>query len=109
MLLVVVAGILAIGYVALVFYGDGLKNVVITESRGSNIISGLTKHRLETGHYPDALDKLVPKYMSSIMKCPNGEPFVYQLTGGEYSLTCQKVSFSLNPHVYNSRTRAWGG
>jgi hypothetical protein len=109
MVLAVTAAILAVAYVALDFYSDGLKNVVITESRGANIISGLTKHRLELGGYPDTLDKLVPKYLGSVLKCPNGEPFAYQLSGGEYSLICQNVTFKSRPYNYSSRTRAWGG
>lgn len=104
-----VAVVLASAYVALDFYMEGQKNIAITESRGSNLINGLTKHKLEAGAYPDVLDKLVPKYLSSLPKCPNGESFALQVSGNEFSLTCQKVAFKSNPYSYSSRSRAWAG
>ena len=107
--LVVVAVVLAGAYIALDFYSEGQKNIAITESRGANLINGLTKHKLEVGGYPDALDKLVPKYLSSLSKCPNGEPFAFQVSASEFTLTCQKVVFRSNPYTYSSRSRAWAG
>jgi hypothetical protein len=107
--LVVVAVVLAGAYVGLDFYSEGQKNIAITESRGANLINGLTKHKLEAGGYPDSLDKLVPKYLSGLPKCPNGEPFAFQVSGSEFTLTCQKVVFKSNPYVYTSRSRAWAG
>jgi hypothetical protein len=107
--LVVVAVVLAGAYVALDFYSEGQKNIAIAESRGTNLVNGLTKHKLEAGGYPDTLDKLVPKYLSVAPKCPNGEPFAYQVSGNEFTLTCQKVVFKSNPYTYSSRNRAWAG
>lgn len=107
--LVVVAVVLAGAYVALDFYSEGQKNIAIAESRGANLINGLTKHKLESGSYPDVLDKLVPKYLSALPKCPNGEPFAFQVSGSEFTLTCQKVVFKSNPYSYTSRSRSWGG
>ncbi len=107
--LVVVAVVLAGAYVALDFYSEGQKNIAIAESRGANLINGLTKHKLEAGNYPDALDKLVPKYLSGLPKCPNGDPFAFQVSGSEFTLTCQKVVFKSNPYTYTSRNRAWAG
>ena len=107
--LVAVAAVLAGAYIALDFYSEGQKNIAIAESRGANLVNGLTKHKLEVGGYPDALDKLAPKYLSSVPKCPNGEAFMFQVSGTEFTLTCQKVVFKLNPYIYNSRTRSWAG
>ena len=107
--LVGVAVVLAGAYVALDFYSEGQKNIAITESRGSNLINGLTKHKIEAGAYPDVLDKLAPKYLSTLPKCPNGEPFAFQVSGNEFTLTCQKVAFKSNPYSYSSRSRAWAG
>ena len=107
--LVVVAAVLAGAYIALDFYSEGQKNIAIAESRGANLINGLTKHKLEVGGYPDVLDKLVPKFLSGLPKCPNGDAFGFQVSGTEFTLTCQKVIFKSKPYSYNSRTRAWGG
>ena len=65
----------------------------IAESRGMQIIQGLSKHKLAAGAYPDALDKLVPKFIAAVPQCPAGEPFAYVLSGTEFTLTCQKVGF----------------
>ncbi len=107
--LVVVAVLLAIGYVALDFYTTGEKNVAITESRGTLIIQALAKHRLESGSYPDSLDKVTPKYLSVQPKCPGGESFAYTLAGGEYTLVCPNVVFKMKPYGYGSKTRTWQG
>src|SRR6185503_2018140 len=71
--LVVIAVILAAGYIALDFYSAGEKNKAITESRGTQIVQALSKHRLEAKAYPDSLDKLVPKFAQALPKCPGGE------------------------------------
>ena len=73
------------------------------------MISALTKHRQETGAYPDTLDKLAPKYVPAAGKCPNGEPIGYQTSAGEYLLSCQKVRFKYKPYSYDSRTKMWSG
>jgi len=107
--LIVVAVVLAVSYVALDFYGEGEKYATMTESRGMQIIQGLSKHKLDAGSYPDALAKLTPKYIAAVPACPAGEPFAYALAGAEYTLTCQKVAFKSKPYTYDSRSKAWRG
>jgi hypothetical protein len=109
MVLIVVAVLLGVGYVALDMYGEGEKYMTMTESRGMQIIQGLSKHRLEAGGYPDALDKLAPKYIAAIPKCPAGESFTYALFGAEFTLGCQKVAFKSKPYNYDSRSKTWRG
>ncbi|MBI2318305.1 MAG: hypothetical protein HYU75_15225 [Betaproteobacteria bacterium] len=107
--LVVIAVILAVAYVALDFYTAGEKNVAITESRGTQLIQALSKYKLESGSYPEALDKVVPKFLSVQPKCPGGEPFAYSQAGGEYTLVCPNVVFKMKPYGYSSKTRGWQG
>lgn len=107
--LVVIAVILAAAYVALDFYSAGEVNVSMTESRGTQLVQGLTRYKLEVANYPDSLAKLTPKFLTAIPNCPDGAPFAYQLSGGEYSLTCQNVVFKMKPYGYDSRTKSWRG
>jgi hypothetical protein len=107
--LIVVAVLLGVGYVALDMYGEGQKYMTMTESRGLQIVQGLSKHKTEAGAYPDALDKLAPKFVAAVPRCPAGEPFAYTLSGAEFTLGCQKVGFKTNPYTYDSRTKAWRG
>ena len=107
--LVVVAVLLAAAYVALDFFTAGEKNVAITESRGMQIIQALSKHKLESGNYPDSLDKLVPKFMPAQPRCPGGEAFGYSYAGGEYTLVCPNVIYKMKPYGYTSKTRIWQG
>jgi type II secretory pathway pseudopilin PulG len=107
--LAVIAILLAVGYVALDFYSDGEKNKTITESRGIQLAQALSRYRLENASYPDALDKLVPKYLQLMPKCPSGDAFAYQFASGEYTLTCQNVGFKTKPYTFDSRSRLWQG
>ena len=107
--LVVIAVVLAAGYVALDVYGDGEKNKSITESRGTRLAQALSRHRMEANAYPDTLDKLVPKYLQALLKCPGGEAFTYQVSGDDYTLTCPNVAWKSRPHSFNSKTRVWEG
>jgi hypothetical protein len=107
--LIGVAILLAGGYVALDFYGEGEKYATITESRGMQIIQALSKHRLEAGAYPDTLAKLAPKFIAAVPVCPAGEAFAYAPAGAEYTLGCQKVAFKSKPYTYDSRSKAWRG
>ena len=107
--LVVVAVLLAAAYIALDYFTAGEKNVAITESRGMQLVQALSRHKLETGNYPDSLDKLVPKFMSAQPKCPGGEAFGYSLAGGEYTMVCQNVIYKMKPYTYSSKTRIWQG
>lgn len=107
--LVVIAVLLAIGYVALDFYSAGEKNATTVESRGLQIIQGLTRFKLEGGAYPDSLAKLQPKFIETIPVCPNGSAFIYQLTGTEFTLRCDSVIFRTKPYGYDSKNRSWGG
>lgn len=107
--LVVIAVVLGVAYVALDMYSDGEKYVAMTESRGTQIVLALSKHNLETKAYPDSLEKLAPKFIAAVPKCPASEPFAYALAGAEYTLACQKVVFKTRPYGYDSRSKAWSG
>ena len=107
--LVVIAVLLAVGYLALDVYSDGEKNKAITESRGTQVVQALSKHKLEANAYPDSLDKLVPKYVQSVPKCPGGEAFAYQASGADYTLTCPNVAWKSKPYSFSSKSRTWEG
>ena len=81
--LILVAVLLAAGYGGLDMYGEGEKYATMTESRGMQIIQGLSKHRLAAGAYPDTIDKLAPKFIAAVPRCPAGEPFAYALSASE--------------------------
>ncbi len=106
--LIVLVVLLAAGYFALDMYGGGQKDMLTVETRGTTMIQGLTKYKLDAGNYPDALDKLAPKYVAAIPNCPNGERIAYRLSGNEYTLSCPKVMFG-KPYGYDSRVRTWSG
>ena len=107
--LILVAVLLATGYGGLDMYGEGEKYVTMTESRGLQIIQALSKHKLQAGAYPDTIDKLAPKFIAAMPKCPAGEAFAYALSGAEFTLSCQKVAFKIRSYTYDSRTKAWRG
>jgi hypothetical protein len=107
--LVTVTVVLAVGYLVLDRYTDAEKDKLTVETRGLYMVQSLTRHRLETGNYPDALDKLVPKFATAVSKCPDGQNMAYQLSGAEYTLTCQNVVFKSKPYSYDSRSKTWGG
>jgi hypothetical protein len=108
-LLIVVAVILAVGYVAIDLYSGGQKDVVVIETRGVQTVSALSAFKRDQGSYPDALDKLVPKYALAVAKCPEGTPMGYALSAGEYVLSCAHVVFKYLPYNYDSRSKSWGG
>ena len=101
--------ILVCAYVALDFYTGGQQNASMVEGRGGAIIGALSRHKRETGSLPDALDKLVPKYLTGLANCPNGQPYAYKAAGADYTLTCQKVLFKSKPYQYDSKSRVWAG
>ncbi len=107
--MVVLVVILVCGYVALDFYTGGQQNASMVEGRGGALISALSGYKRETGNLPDALDKLVPKYIAAVTKCPNGQPYAYKPAGAEFTLTCQEVLFKSKPYQYDSKSRAWAG
>jgi type II secretory pathway pseudopilin PulG len=107
--MVVLAVILVCAYVALDFYTGGQQNASMVEGRGGAIINALSAYKRDSGGLPDALEKLVPKHLASLAKCPNGQPYAYKPAGAEYTLTCQEVLFKSKPYQYDSKTRAWGG
>ena len=100
--LVVIAVVLAVAYFALDRYNAGQKEMLTVETRGLQMISALTKYKQETGAYPDTLEKLVPKHVAAVSKCPDGQAIGYSLAGGEYTLSCRS-------HTYDSRSRSWTG
>ena len=105
--LVVIAVVLAAAYVGLEFYSSGERNKAVAESRGTQVVQALSRFKLEAGKYPDKLDALVPKHISTLPTCPNGDAFAYAAAAGEYTLTCPKVGFK--PYTYDSRNRTWAG
>lgn len=107
--LVIIAVLLGIAYVGLEVYTDGERNKAVAESRGTQVVQALSRFKLEAGKYPDKLDVLVPKHISSLPQCPNGESFNYSAAAGEYTLTCSKVAFKASPYMYDSRKRSWQG
>ena len=107
--LAAVAGFLLIGYIAIEVYSEDQKERLIVETRGLQIISALAAHKRENGAYPEALDKLVPKYILNMGKCPGGAPMSYSVSAGEYSLSCRNVVLKYKPYVYSSRSRSWSG
>ncbi len=108
-LLVVIAVALAAAYVAIDLYTGGEKDMLTVETRGVQVISALSAYRRESGSYPDALDKLVPKYVLAVSKCPGGAPMGYVVSGDEYALSCQSVVFKSMPYSYDSRAKRWRG
>lgn len=108
-LLIVVAVVLALGYVALDLYSSGQKDMVVVETRGVQMASALSAFKRDQGSYPDALDKLVPKYALAVAKCPGGNPMGYVSSAGEYVLSCSHVVFKYLPHNYDSRSKSWSG
>lgn len=107
--MIVVVVILVCAYVALDFYTSGQQNASIVEGRGGAIVSALSRYKSDAGSLPDALDKLVPKHLQALAKCPNGQPYAYKPAGAEFTLTCQEVLFKSKPYQYDSKTRTWGG
>ncbi len=107
--MVILVVVLVCAYVALDFYTGGQQNASMVEGRGGAIVGALSGYKRETGNLPDSLDKLVPKYLQALAKCPNGQPYTYKPAGAEYSLTCQDVLFKSKPYQYDSKSRAWSG
>ena len=107
--MVVLVVILVCAYVALDFYTGGQQNASMVEGRGGAIVGALSGHKREVGTLPATLEKLVPKYLPVLAKCPNGQPYAYRPAGTEYTLTCQEVLFKSKPYQYDSKSRAWGG
>lgn len=108
-MLVVLVVILGCAYYALDLYTGGQQNASTVEARGGAIIDALSRYKRETGGLPDALDKLVPKHLAALGKCPNGQAYAYKPAGAEYTLGCQEVLFKSKPYQYDSKSRAWSG
>jgi len=108
-LMVVVVMLLAGAYVALDFYAGAQQLASIAEGRGGTLVDALARFKREAGTLPDALDKLAPKYLPVVPKCPNGQPFAYQPAGAEFGLVCQDIVFKSKPYRYDSKSRAWSG
>lgn len=107
--MVVLVVVLVCAYVALDFYTSGQQNASMVEGRGGAIVAALSAYKRESGGLPDALEKLVPKHLPALAKCPNGQPYGYKTAGAEYTLTCQEVLFKSKPYQYDSKSRAWSG
>jgi hypothetical protein len=107
--MVVLVVILVCAYVALDFYTSGQQNASMVEGRGGAIVGALSGYKRETGSLPDSLEKLMPKYLPALARCPNGQAYAYKQAGADYTLTCQDVLFKSKPYQYDSKSRAWGG
>jgi len=108
-LLVVIAVALAAAYVAIDLYTGGEKDMLTVETRGVGMISALSAYKRESGAYPEALDKLVPKYVLAVSKCPSGAPMGYLVSNGEYVISCPNVVFKSMPYSYDSQSKRWRG
>ncbi len=108
-LLVVIVVALAAAYVAIDLYTGGEKDMLTVETRGVGMISALSAYKRESGAYPEALDKLVPKYVPVVSKCPGGAPMGYLVSSGEYVISCPNVVFKSMPYSYDSRLKRWRG
>ena len=107
--MVVLVVVLVCAYIALDFYTGGQQNASMVEGRGGAIIAALAGYKRETGALPETLDKLVPKYLPTLAKCPNGQPYAYNRAAAEFTLTCQDVLFKSKPYQYDSKSKAWAG
>ena len=107
--MVVLVVILVGAYIALDFYTSGQQNASMVEGRGGAIVDALAAYKRETGSLPDALEKLVPKRLPALAKCPDGQPYAYKPAGTDYTLTCQDVLFKSKPYQYDSKSRSWAG
>jgi hypothetical protein len=108
-LLVVIAAALGAAYVAIDLYAGGEKEMMVVESRGVQMASALSAFKRDQGSYPDTLDKLVPKYVLAVAKCPGGASMEYAASAGEYTLACTHVVFKYLPYTYDSRSKHWSG
>ena len=108
-MLVVIAVALAAAYVAIELYTGGEKDMLTVETRGVHIIAALSAYRRDSGAYPEALDKLVPKYVLAVSTCPSGAPMGYLVSSGEYVISCPNVVFKSMPYSYDSRSKRWRG
>jgi hypothetical protein len=108
-LLIVIAVALAAAYVAIDLYNGGEKDMALVETRGVQMASALSAFKRDQGAYPDALDKLVPKYVLGVAKCPAGAPMEYVSSAGEYMLSCANVVFKYRPYTFDSRSKRWSG
>ncbi len=108
-LLVMIAVALAAAYVAIDLYTGGEKDMLTVETRGVGMISALSAYKRESGAYPEALDKLVPKYVLAVSKCPSGAPMGYVVSNGEYVISCPNVVFKSMPYSYDSQSKRWRG
>jgi len=108
-LMVVLVVILGCAYVGLDMYTTGQQNASMVEGRGGAIVDALSRYKRETGALPDTLDKLVPKHLPALAKCPNGQAYAYKPAGAEYTLGCEEVLFKSKPYQFNSQSRVWAG
>jgi len=108
-LLILIAVALAAAYVAIDLYSGGEKEMVTVETRGTQMASALSAFKRDQGSYPDTLEKLVPKYVLAVAKCPGAAPMAYAPSAGEYMLSCTHVVFKYLPYKYDSRSKRWTG
>jgi hypothetical protein len=108
-MLVLIAIALAAAYIAIDLYSGGEKDMAMVETRGTQMASALSAFKRDQGSFPDTLDKLVPKYVFAVAKCPGGGPMEYVSAAGEYILSCTHVVFKYLPYNYDSRSKRWNG
>ena len=81
--------------VAMCFSGCASEQVKIEESkrRGDEIIHALEEFRAEKGHYPRALNELLPKYMPEI------PPPTWGLREWQYTVATNEISLRVDESV----------
>ena len=62
---------------------------------GDRLVLALESFRERTGHYPDALDELVPNEIDHVPTQPDGNPFWYAASGAGYTIRYKLPSRSL--------------
>ena len=78
------------------------------EGAAAPLIKALQEYKIEHGNYPDTVDALTPKYVTSIPVCPGEKvsiPYFKERELDEYELIC--YGFFTHKLRYRSRTGEW--
>ena len=78
------------------------------EGAAAPLIKALQEYKIEHGNYPDTVDALTPKYVTSIPECPGKNisiPYFKEKELDEYELIC--YGFFTHKLRYRSSTGEW--